>query len=90
MPGHTESIEALIIDILTRTFDPPDPVTKSTALLDLMNSIGMVIAMAEIQDALQVRLEQCSFIEAFQCATVADLAAIFETSVHSSSAPTEK
>ncbi|ATB56865.1 putative methyltransferase [Xanthomonas citri pv. fuscans] len=46
--------------------------------------------MAEIQDALQVTLEPCSLIEAFQCATVADLAAIFEMSAHASSAPTEK
>ncbi|KGU53539.1 hypothetical protein NY99_16265 [Xanthomonas phaseoli pv. phaseoli] len=90
VPGQTESIEALIIDILTRTFDPPAPVAKSTALLDLVNSIGMVIAMAEIQDALQLTLEPCSLIEAFQCATVADLAAIFEMSAHASSAPTEK
>ena len=90
VPGHTESIEALIIRILGGTFDPPDPVTKNTALLDLMDSIGMVIAMAEIQDTLQVSLEPCSLIEAFQCATVADLAAIFEASADSSSAPTEK
>ncbi|WP_368313881.1 acyl carrier protein [Luteibacter sp. CQ10] len=77
MPDHVESIEALIARILSDTFDPPEPVTADTALLDLLDSIGMVIAMAEIQDALQVRLEPPAVIEAFQCATVADLAAVF-------------
>ena len=69
-----EAIERVVIDTFSAASGHP-PASRDTAVLDLIDSVGLIIALADVQATLDVELESDEIIEVFQCRSLGDVAA---------------
>lgn len=69
-----DAIERVVIDTFSATCPERSAVTGDTEVLQLVDSIGLVIALAEVQDALGIELDPHEIIEVFYCRTLRDVA----------------
>lgn len=79
-PTDIDAIKRIVIDTFSATCPDPSAVTVDTEVLQLVDSIGLVIALAEVQDALAIELEPHEIIEVFHCRTLGDVASALHAS----------
>jgi hypothetical protein len=78
-PVDREAIERVVIDTLaaasSNTTAQP---TRETEVLQLVGSLGLIVAVANIQAALSISLQRREMMQVFQCRYIADLALVLE------------
>ncbi len=78
MHSDIDAIERIIIDTFSSAHADRSAITRETEVQDLLDSIGLVIALADAQAALEIELEPDEVIEVLQSRTLADIAAVFD------------
>jgi acyl carrier protein len=82
-PGMTMSaaaIEQVIIEaLLAASSDRSVPVSRDTDVLQVVDSLGLMMGLADIQTKLNIRLEPQELIAAFQARSIADVAVALTT-----------
>jgi acyl carrier protein len=56
----------------------PAPIDGATQILDVLDSLGLVITMAKVQSTLQLTLDPEHMVEIFSCRSVAELVGVIE------------
>jgi hypothetical protein len=77
MPTDRRVIEEIVIEALTPA-SRVGSVTRDTEILHLVDSLGLVTALASIQAALHLSLEPEQLIDIFACRSISDLAITLE------------
>lgn len=81
LPADTETLERIVIDALSTVSADAATASRDTELLQLVDSLGLVMALASVQEALDVALEPDEIIDVFQCRTIADVAIVLQTAL---------
>lgn len=81
LPADTETLERIVIDALSAVSVDAATATRDTELLQLVDSLGLVMALANVQEALGVALEPDEIIDVFQCRSIADVATVLQTAL---------
>jgi acyl carrier protein len=80
MTERRPSIERAVIAAMTAwRIDPQIDVTTSTEVLTVLDSMGMLSAVLEFQEALQLHLEPEEVVGIFKCRSVGDIVAALES-----------
>jgi acyl carrier protein len=74
----TEALERIIIDALAAVSVEAATATRESEVLQLVDSMGLVMALANVQEALDVSLEPDEIIQVFQCRSIADVAVVLQ------------
>jgi acyl carrier protein len=84
-PGMTMSaaaIEQVIIEaLLAASSDRSVPVSRDTDVLQVVDSLGLMMSLADIQTKLNIRLEPQELIDALQARSIADVAVALTTAL---------
>ncbi len=68
-------LEQAVIDALRAASpDKSMPVTRDSAVLDLVDSLGLIVALGDLQAALDLELSPKQLIELFHARSIADFA----------------
>lgn len=81
LPADTETLERIVIDALSAVSVDAATATRDTELLQLVDSLGLVMALANVQEALGVALEPDEIIDVFQCRSITDVATVLQTAL---------
>jgi acyl carrier protein len=77
-PGMTMSaagIEQVVVEALSAaSSDRSVPLSRDTEVLQVVDSLGLMMSLADIQTKLNIRLEPQELIDALQARSIADLA----------------
>lgn len=73
-----EALERIIIDALSAVSVEAATATRESEVLQLVDSLGLVMALANVQEALDVSLEPDEIIQVFQCRSIADVALVLQ------------
>jgi acyl carrier protein len=77
MPVSPAGIEQIIIDVLFAASPGKSiPVSRDTQVLDIVDSLGLMMSLATVQATLKITLEPKEIIAALQARSVADLASV--------------
>lgn len=79
--ADTDAIELAIIGAFSSTCPNPEAVTVDTDLESLVDSVGLVIALAEAQSALDIELAPDEIIQVIQCRTLGEVARVFRSAL---------
>ncbi len=75
MPMSAAALEQVVIDaMLAASPDKSIPVSRDTEVLQVLDSLGLMMSLVDIQTALNIRLEPKELIGALQARSIADLA----------------
>ncbi len=77
----TEALERIIIDALSAVSVDAATATGESELSQLVDSMGLVMALANVQEALDVSLEPDEIINVFQCRSIADVALLLQAAL---------
>lgn len=80
-PAHTETLERIVIDALSTVSADAATATRETEVLQLVDSLGLIVALANVQEALGVSLEPDEIIHVFQCRSIADVALVLQAAL---------
>jgi acyl carrier protein len=80
MPDSREATERVVIGaIRAAVASLPGELTGATEVLGVVDSLGLMTALAEVQESLEVVLEPQHLISIFECRTIAEIAAFLQT-----------
>lgn len=74
-----EALERIIIDALSAVSVEAATATRESEVLQLVDSMGLVMALANVQESLDVSLDPDEIIQVFQCRSIADVAVVLQT-----------
>jgi len=77
----TEALERIVIDALSAVSADAASATRDSEVQQLVDSLGLVIALANIQDALDVALEPDEIVGVLGCRTIADVALVLQAAL---------
>jgi acyl carrier protein len=76
------AVEQVVIEALrAAASDKSIPVSRDTDVLYIVDSLGLMMSVANIQTALNIKLEPREVIGVFQSRSVADLASVLITAM---------
>jgi acyl carrier protein len=82
MPMSAAKVEQMIIDaFLAASPGNQVPLSRDTGVLDIVDSLGLMMGLANLQTALKIVLEPKEIIGALQARSVADLASVLMTAM---------
>lgn len=81
LPTETHALERRVIDAFSAVTQHAAGATRETEILALVDSLGLVMALANLQHALDVALEPDEIIAVFQCRSVADVANVLQAAL---------
>lgn len=87
LPADTGTLERIVIDALSTVSADAATASRDTELLQLVDSLGLVMALASVQEALDVALEPDEIIDVFQCRTIAEVATVLQTALKTRLSP---
>jgi acyl carrier protein len=76
-------VEQVVIDALRASSDKSAPVSRETDVLQVVDSLGLMMSVANIQTALNIKLEPREVIGVLQSRSVADLGLVLITALKS-------
>jgi acyl carrier protein len=71
-----DAIKRLVIDIFSASCADLSVVTDDTEVMQLVDSVGLIIALADVQNSLDIELYPHEIIEVFQGRTLGDVAVV--------------
>ncbi len=76
------AVEHVVIDALCAASpDKSVPITRETDVLQVVDSLGLMMGLANIQTALNIKLEPREIIGVLQSRSIADLASVLVTAL---------
>lgn len=81
--ADTEALERIVVDALSAVSADAATATRETEVLQLVDSLGLVMALSNVQEALDVALDPDEIIEVFQCRSIADVAVVLQAALSS-------
>ena len=79
MSETRSTIERVVIaTVAARCVDRPIDVSVETEVLSVLDSMGMMSALVEFQDALQLELEPEAIIRIFKCRRIGEIVEVLE------------
>lgn len=82
IPIATAAVEQMVIDaMLAASSDKSFPVSRDTEVLQVVDSLGLMMSLAKIQTALHITLEPRELIGVLQARSVADVALVLTKAV---------
>jgi hypothetical protein len=76
------AVERVVIDVmLAASADKSVPVSRDTEVLQVVDSLGLMMGLAKLQTALNIRLAPRETIAALQARSIADLALVLITAM---------
>lgn len=77
MPMSSAAVEQMVIDaMLAASPDKSVRLSRDTDVLHVVDSLGLMMSLVDIQTALNIRLEPKELIGALQAQSIADLALV--------------
>lgn len=73
LAADIETLERILIDALSAVGADTVATTRDSDISHLVDSLGLVMALANLQDALGFTLEPDEIIDVFQCRAIADV-----------------
>jgi acyl carrier protein len=82
------AIEQVVLDaMVAASADKAVPLSAETDVLEIVDSLGLMMALANIQKALNISLNPKEIIAALQARSISELALVLEAAVRARGAP---
>jgi len=87
MSMSAAAVEQVVIDaLLAASSDTPAQVSRETEVLQLVDSLGLMMSLANIQTSLNIKLEPKQIIGLLRARSIADLALVLTAALRPDSA----
>jgi acyl carrier protein len=82
VPPSAAAVEQAVIDaIRAASPDSSVPISRDTEVLQVVDSLGLMVSLAKIQAALQIKLEPTEVIGVLRSRSVADITQVLITAM---------
>lgn len=87
MSQRRESVECTVLAAMNKnSIYKSIEVTRGTELLRLVDSLGLMITLTDIQESLGIDLDPQQYLQLFNCRLIGDVVAVLENVVSASGA----